>query len=148
MQHQRAPVPLQESDWRVVSEGARAGAWKKTIGVPTLKAFAYNMPDYDGLICPVFDARRSQVYAGAYRWNEGKIEEAVKGAPYAIEDFLKEAERAGEKRMFFGDEFGRTKAFLKEKSLLRKRRAFNLPRLSRGLRKICWRRDWKQTMKN
>lgn len=76
---------------------------KKTIGVPTLKAFAYNMPDYDGLICPVFDARRSQVYAGAYRWNEGKIEEAVKGAPYAIEDFLKEVERAGEKRMFFGD---------------------------------------------
>lgn len=76
---------------------------RKTVGVPTLKAFAYNAADYDGLICPVFDARRHQVYAGAYRWREGSIEEVVKGAPRAIEDFLKEVRNAGEKRMFFGD---------------------------------------------
>lgn len=61
----------------------------ETIGVPTLKAFAYNMPDYDGLICPVFDARRNQVYAGAYRWEDGQIHELVKGAPYLIDEFLK-----------------------------------------------------------
>lgn len=73
------------------------------IGVPTLKAFAYNAPDYRGLICPVFDARRSQVYAGAFRWKDGGIEEVVTGAPYAIDDFLEKVRAAGEERMFFGD---------------------------------------------
>lgn len=65
-----------------------------TIGVPTLKAFAYNMPRHGGLICPLFDARRSQVYAGAYRWQDGEIREAVKGAPYSIDEFLEKVQAA------------------------------------------------------
>lgn len=86
------------------------------IGVPTLKAFAYNMPEYSGLICPVFDARRSQVYAGAYRWQKGEIQEAVKGAPYSIDEFLEKVRAADQNRaacdngaevspipLFFGD---------------------------------------------
>ncbi len=75
----------------------------KTIGVPTLKAFAYHAPDYPGLICPVFNARRNQVYAGAYKWEEGKIEEVVQGAPYAIDAFLERVRETGERPLFFGD---------------------------------------------
>ena len=40
----------------------------ETIGVPTLNAFCYNQRDFDGLICPVFDARRNQVYTGIYEF--------------------------------------------------------------------------------
>lgn len=74
------------------------------IGVPTLKVFAYNMPKYGGLICPIFDARRSQVYGGAWRWQQGVIQEVVAGAPYSIEAFLEKV-RAVETEhvMFFGD---------------------------------------------
>lgn len=75
----------------------------KTIGVPTLKAFAYNMPEFQGLICPVFDARRNQVYAGAYKWIEGRIEEIIPGAPYTIDLFLEKVKETGEERLFFGD---------------------------------------------
>ncbi|MCQ4636138.1 tRNA (adenosine(37)-N6)-threonylcarbamoyltransferase complex dimerization subunit type 1 TsaB [Anaerovorax odorimutans] len=75
----------------------------KAIAVPTLKAFAYQAPDYKGLICPVFDARRNQVYAGAYRWENGAIQEVVTGAPYLIEEFLEKVDAAGDQRMFFGD---------------------------------------------
>ncbi len=75
----------------------------ETIAVPTLKAFAYNMPEFEGLICPVFDARRSQVYAGAYKWTDGEIEEIVEGAAYALDEFLEKTEAAGLPRMFFGD---------------------------------------------
>lgn len=75
----------------------------QAVAVPTLKAFAYQVPEYKGLICPLFDARRSQVYAGAYRWEAGEIREVVAGAPYAIEDFLQLVSQAGEERMFFGD---------------------------------------------
>lgn len=75
----------------------------ETLAVPTLKAFAYNMPDFDGLICPVFDARRSQVYAGAYKWENGTIVEMVEGAPYTIDEFMENTASLGLPRMFFGD---------------------------------------------
>jgi tRNA threonylcarbamoyladenosine biosynthesis protein TsaB len=73
----------------------------KTIGVPTLKSFLYNVPEYRGIICPIFDARRSQVYGGAYRWigtgeqkaaggQESAIgqEEVVPGAAYDLSELL------------------------------------------------------------
>lgn len=75
----------------------------KTIAVPTLKAFAYNMPDYRGLICPVFDARRGQVYGGAYKWEDGKIVEIIPGAPYVMDEFLEKVKNTGEETLFFGD---------------------------------------------
>lgn len=75
----------------------------KTIAVPTLKAFAYNMPEFEGLICPVFDARRSQVYAGAYKWADGEIEEVIKGAAYSLDEFLEKTAEHDLPRMFFGD---------------------------------------------
>lgn len=52
----------------------------ETISVPTLTSFLYNAPDYRGIICPIFDARRSQVYSGAYRW-PGE-EEGLSGDAY------------------------------------------------------------------
>lgn len=65
----------------------------ETIGVPTLKSFLYNTPDYKGIICPIFDARRSQVYGGAYRWTgEGQYEEVVPGAAYDLSQLLSRLE--------------------------------------------------------
>ena len=45
------------------------------ISVPTLQSFLYNDENYKGLVCPVFDARRNQVYAGAYRFSEKGTED-------------------------------------------------------------------------
>jgi tRNA threonylcarbamoyladenosine biosynthesis protein TsaB len=60
-----------------------------TISVPTLKSFAYNVPDYKGIICPIFDARRNQVYGAAYRWGEdGLIQELVPGDAYDLAELL------------------------------------------------------------
>lgn len=39
---------------------------KPVIGVPTLDALAYQACAYPGLICPMMDARRQQVYTGLY----------------------------------------------------------------------------------
>lgn len=65
----------------------------KTIAVPTLKSFAYHAEDYQGVICPIFDARRNQVYAGAYLWSvdemgQRQIIEVVKGGAYDLSDYL------------------------------------------------------------
>ncbi|NLY71683.1 MAG: tRNA (adenosine(37)-N6)-threonylcarbamoyltransferase complex dimerization subunit type 1 TsaB [Clostridiales bacterium] len=59
------------------------------ISVPTLKSFAWHVPDFDGLICPIFDARREQVYAGAYFWQDGICNQAILDGAYFIDDFLK-----------------------------------------------------------
>lgn len=67
-----------------------------TIGVPTLKSFLYNAPDYRGIICPIFDARRSQVYGAAYQWNpDGRTcREVVPGAAYDLHQLLEQLEAA------------------------------------------------------
>lgn len=81
----------------------------ETIGVPTLKSFLYNVPEYRGIICPIFDARRSQVYGGAYRWKDGvnlekaspgiaASEEVVPGAAYDLNELLELLEAAADNR--------------------------------------------------
>lgn len=111
----------------------------KTIAVPTLQAFAYNAPEYTGLICPVFDARRSQVYAGAYQWKDGHIEEVIKGAPYSIEAFLAQVDEAGEERLFFGDGTAAYSSYFKPDQLapeaVRLQSAASVARLSLDLYK-------------
>ncbi|MDD5987046.1 MAG: tRNA (adenosine(37)-N6)-threonylcarbamoyltransferase complex dimerization subunit type 1 TsaB [Eubacteriales bacterium] len=55
--------------------------------VPTLYAFGYGAcPQEDPalVVCPMLDARRQQVYAGAYRDGE----EIVAGKPYPLDAFL------------------------------------------------------------
>ncbi|HTZ18188.1 MAG TPA: tRNA (adenosine(37)-N6)-threonylcarbamoyltransferase complex dimerization subunit type 1 TsaB [Dissulfurispiraceae bacterium] len=42
---------------------------KKIVSVPTLEAFAWNVPFSDRLICPMLDARRKEVYAALFRWS-------------------------------------------------------------------------------
>ncbi len=44
---------------------------KPVISVPTVDALAMNAYGYGGLVCPMMDARRDQVYTGIYGWDEG-----------------------------------------------------------------------------
>lgn len=61
----------------------------QTISVPTLKSFLYNVPEYKGILCPIFDARRSQVYGGAFQWGQNEdLIEVVPGAAYDLDELL------------------------------------------------------------
>ncbi len=79
------------------------------ISVPTLKTFVYNMDHYKGVICPIFDARRNQVYSGAYVWDQQQITfiEKIKGDAYTILEIFEELEKSiigqNTEIMFFGD---------------------------------------------
>ena len=77
------------------------------IAVPTLRSFIWNMPDHDGLFCPIFDARREQVYAGAYYRDGDSCLVAVDEGAYAIGDFLSHVEAFdpgnAKKIVLFGD---------------------------------------------
>ena len=47
---------------------------KPCIGVSTLEALAYNLVGYEGIACPVMNARRSQVYTAIFRSDGEKLE--------------------------------------------------------------------------
>ena len=46
---------------------------KPLIAIPTVEGLAYNLYDISGLICPIMDARRKQVYTGIYRFTDHQL---------------------------------------------------------------------------
>ena len=70
--------------------------------VPTLFAMAYGMRNHEGVICPILNARRNQVYSAAYRFLENGEEEIFPEGAYEIED-LAAFLRPFEKVLFLGD---------------------------------------------
>ncbi|MDO4621198.1 MAG: tRNA (adenosine(37)-N6)-threonylcarbamoyltransferase complex dimerization subunit type 1 TsaB [Lachnospiraceae bacterium] len=55
------------------AKGLGLALGKPLIEVPTLAALACNLPNADGLLCPIMDARRQQVYNGLYRFQEQQL---------------------------------------------------------------------------
>jgi len=43
---------------------------KKLVAVPTLEAFAWNIPFSKYPVCPLLDARKKEVYAGLFKWTD------------------------------------------------------------------------------
>lgn len=91
----------------------------RCIGVPTLETFLYNVESYKGIFCPIFDARRSQVYGGAYKWSDdNSVVELIEGKAYALSELLELLQNAfasGEKEVtFFGDGVEQYKAQIEE----------------------------------
>jgi tRNA threonylcarbamoyladenosine biosynthesis protein TsaB len=61
---------------RIGVSAAKGLAWgidKPICGVSTLEAMAYQTPEPDVLLCPVMDARRSQVYNALFKWHDGTL---------------------------------------------------------------------------
>lgn len=77
------------------------------ISVPTLLSFAYHQPEFDGLYCPILDARREQVYAGVYYRSQGELCVAVPDGAYEIEELLQRIDQFDPDHprslLFFGD---------------------------------------------
>lgn len=76
---------------------------KPLISVPTLEGLAYNLYDTPGLICPIMDARRNQVYTGVYRFENHELE--IEKAPMAadIQELLEILNQYKEPVTFLGD---------------------------------------------
>ncbi len=54
-------------------KGMAFGTGKPCVGVSTLEALAYNMRSHKGIICPVMNARRSQVYTAIFESDGEKL---------------------------------------------------------------------------
>ena len=67
------------------------------IPVPTLDAMAYGLFGSGSILCPIMDARRSQVYTGLYSFENGVFTRHMESSAISIEEQVKKAEELSEK---------------------------------------------------
>lgn len=88
---------------------------KPLIAVPTVDALAYNLYDVSGLICPIMDARRSQVYTGIYRFEEHKLVAVKQQWASPVTELIEELNKLGEPVTFLGDGVPAFRSMIEEK---------------------------------
>ncbi len=80
---------------RIGVAAAKGFAWGAELpcwGVSTLEAMARNLGIWQGYICPVMDARRSQVYNALYRAEQGQLTCIAPDRAISLEELGKELE--------------------------------------------------------
>ena len=85
------------------AKGLALALKKPLVAVPTVEALAYNLYDTNGLICPIMDARRNQVYTGIYRFENHKLVTLEDQMAVSITDLLDKLNERGEPVTFLGD---------------------------------------------
>ena len=75
---------------------------KPLIHIPTVDGMAYNLYGNKGLICPIMDARRNQVYTGIYRFEE-EFEIVENQMAISLDELIEKLNQYGEKVTFLGD---------------------------------------------
>lgn len=78
---------------------------KPIIPVPTLDALAFNIQFFDGIICPIMDARRSEVYNGLYTFKNGEFIKLTEQRAISVDNLIKELKEnyPEESIVFLGD---------------------------------------------
>ena len=91
---------------RIGVAAAKGFAWGRELpccGVSTLEAMALGLGIHQGYICPVMDARRSQVYNALFYVNQGKLERMTEDRAISLEDLKKELKNLSKPVFLFGD---------------------------------------------
>ncbi len=76
---------------------------KPLVHVPTVDALAFNLYGCSDYICPMMDARRSQVYTGIYRFEGGDFHVIAQQRPVAVAEISEELNALGGPVVFLGD---------------------------------------------
>ncbi len=76
---------------------------KPLIHIPTVDGLAYNLYGNSGLICPIMDARRNQVYTGVYCFEGEQFEILESQMAISLEELIQKLNAYGKKVTFSGD---------------------------------------------
>lgn len=76
---------------------------KPLVHVPTVDGMAYGLFGYSGLICPIMDARRNQVYTGLYRFTNDEFEVVEEQMAISVSELIEKLNGYEEKVTFLGD---------------------------------------------
>ena len=76
---------------------------KPLVSVPTLEGIAYNFCGSEKVICPMMDARRSQVYTGIYEFQENTLKVLEDQMAVPVEEVLEKLNQTGREVILAGD---------------------------------------------
>ena len=91
---------------RIGVAAAKGFAWGAEIpcyGVSTLEAMAQSLGIYDGYICPVMDARRSQVYNALFEADRGEITRIREDRAISLDDLAEDVKKLEKPVFLVGD---------------------------------------------
>ena len=74
------------------------------VGVSSLEILAADHLFYPGIICPLFDARRSQVFTGLYRFKESQLQSVLEDQLLLLPDLINELKNRNESVLFVGND--------------------------------------------
>ncbi len=89
-------------------KGIAYGKDKPCVSVSTLEALAYNLSGYNGILCPVMNARRSQVYNALFECRGGEIARLCPDRALAISELDEELLEKGGDIYLCGDGYSIT----------------------------------------
>ncbi len=91
---------------RIGVAAAKGFAWGGELpcyGVSTLEAMARSLGVYSGIVCPVMDARRSQVYNALFRMESGNCTRITPDRAISLQDLGAELQNFSEPIFLVGD---------------------------------------------
>ncbi|MFC6171213.1 tRNA (adenosine(37)-N6)-threonylcarbamoyltransferase complex dimerization subunit type 1 TsaB [Loigolactobacillus jiayinensis] len=93
---------------RIAVTTAKTLAWtlnKQLVGISSLAVVASNWPadQANGLIVPLFDARRNAVFTGAYQWQQGRLVNVLADRHMALAEWLPQLAATKQPLTFVGD---------------------------------------------
>ena len=84
------------------AKGLAHAVGRPCVAIHALEALAMNFYGFDGLCCPILDARRGQVYCAAFDMASGMPVRALEDAAESLEAFLEKLPE-GRRLIFVGD---------------------------------------------
>lgn len=76
---------------------------KPLVAIPTVEGLAYNLYDTQGIICPIMDARRKQVYTGIYCFEDHRLRVLEDQMAVPMEELISKLNKLGQPVTFLGD---------------------------------------------
>ena len=92
---------------RIGVTAAKTLAWSLQIpivGVSSLEVVAANGANFNGLICPLFDGRRGQIYTGLYTYEGEQLTSIEEDRIILIVDWLQMLKDKGQPVLFIGND--------------------------------------------
>lgn len=95
-------------------KGLCQGTDKPFISLSTLDALAYNLAYTDGLICPILDALRNNVYTAVYKFTDNKLQRLSDYMAISIDELITLLQEKNTAVTFIGDAIPKFKEKLNE----------------------------------
>lgn len=91
---------------RIGVAAAKGFCWRRQLplwGVSTLEAMAHGMSLFTGVVVPVMDARRSQVYCAAFAVEYGEVRRLFDDAALSLEELEERLKNVEKSKLLVGD---------------------------------------------